>query len=567
MKDSQTVNCGSGDCRLAGCGPNCPNFLREEKRGMREDIPAYVLLVTDKPGDADLVRLRLVDSKFRVNWVTRLSEAVVCLQVETPSLILLDPNLADSHGAETIRHIMQTAPSVPVVILSGMDDDELAVKAVRQGCQDYLVKSEVTCKHMERSIRHAVERKQLMEALEATRKQQLDFKDQFLSHVSHELRTPLTCIYQYVTLLLDGLAGPLAPNQTDHLRSVLKSVNQLHAMIRDLLEATRADSGKLRVEQRCIDIGELVQQAVVMMRPTATEAQIGLEIRLDPSIQLVHADPDRILEVLINLIDNAIKFTRPEGSVTVRASTVETDPSSVYLSVSDNGCGIPQGALPKVFERLYQDPNAVDGNRSGLGLGLYIAREIVTLHGGRMWVASEPGSGSTFSFTLPFYSLAKLLAPVITYQGRVREDIALVRVDLTPLSQALRGSWKDVCQRCLELLRRCIYVDKDLVLPPMETEGASQTFFVVASVDLNKANIMMERIREQVGGLSKLKASGTLRVTAEAIPGARVADPRTIEQQVWGVADRVTESIQRGLQRGAWSDAKTIGKGELQNAN
>src|SRR5208282_4723479 len=98
------------------------------------------------------------------------------------------------------------------------------------------------------------------------RKQQLEFKDRFLSHVSHELRTPLTCIHQYVTLLLDGLAGPLLPNQTDHLKAVLKSTHQLHAMIRDLLEATRAESGKLRIERRCIDIQELVQQAVTMMQ-------------------------------------------------------------------------------------------------------------------------------------------------------------------------------------------------------------------------------------------------------------------------------------------------------------
>ena len=289
---------------------------------MKEPDSAYVLLVADKPGDADLVRLRLLEStrKFHVNCVTRLSDALACLDVETPSLVLLDPNLADSHGAESIRKITQKAPNVPVVILSGQDDDELAVKAVRQGVQDYLFKSDVTCKHLERSIRYAVERKELMRALEVTRKQQLEFKDQFLSHVSHELRTPLTCIYQYVTLLLDGLAGPLAPDQTDHLKSVLKSVNQLHAMIRDLLEATRADSGKLRIEPRCIDIGELVRQAVAMLRPTANEKQIGLEAVLEQAIPLVYADPDRALEVLVNLIDNGIKFTPSGGSVTVRAA-------------------------------------------------------------------------------------------------------------------------------------------------------------------------------------------------------------------------------------------------------
>jgi signal transduction histidine kinase len=137
--------------------------------------------------------------------------------------------------------------------------------------------------------------------------------------------------YQYVTLLLDGLDGPLAPNQTDHLKSVLRSVNQLQAMIRDLLEATRADSGKLRVEPWCIDIRELIQRAVAMMRPSAAENHVAVEAELDQTIPLVYADPDRALEVFINLIDNAIRST-PEGAVTVKASMVETDPSAV-LSV------------------------------------------------------------------------------------------------------------------------------------------------------------------------------------------------------------------------------------------
>src|ERR1039457_2725008 len=274
-----------------------------------------VLLVEDNPGDADLVRLRLVEGKsdVHVNCVPRLSDALACLDVETPALVLLDLNLPDSHGAETFRRIMQKAPNVPVVILSGQDDDVLALKAVHQGVQDYLVKGDITSKQLERALRYAVERQGLLRALEVTRKQQLEFKNRFLSHVSHELRTPLTCIHQYVTLLLDGLAGPLAPDQTDHLRTVLKSVNQLHAMIRDLLEATRANGGKLRVEPRCVALGELIQQTVAMMRPMADEKKIGLEIGVDQRLPLVYADPDRVLEVLINLVDNAIKFTPPDG--------------------------------------------------------------------------------------------------------------------------------------------------------------------------------------------------------------------------------------------------------------
>jgi signal transduction histidine kinase len=523
-----------------------------------EHKPAHVLLIEDNPGDADLVRLRLVEGKsdVRVNCVPRLSDGLACLDVETPSLVLLDLNLPDSHGADTYRRIRQKAPNVPVVILSGQDDEALALKAVHQGVQDYLVKGDITSKQLERALRYAVERQGLLLALEVTRKQQIEFKNRFLSHVSHELRTPLTCIHQYVTLLLDGLAGPMAPDQTDHLKIVLRSVNQLHAMIRDLLEATRADSGKLRIEPRCVDIGDLIGQAGAMMRPTAAERRIRLEVWADPKIPLVYADPDRTLEVLINLIDNGIKFTPADGSVVVKASIVETDPTSVYLSVTDTGRGIHAGSIAQVFDRLYQDPDAVDGNRAGLGLGLYIAKEIVTLHGGRIWVASEPGSGSTFSFTLPLYSLAKLLSPAITYQGHLRKAMVLLRVELTPLSAALRGNWKETCHKCLDLLRHCIYLDKDLVLPPMGTSGPTETFFVVASTDMNKVSVMMDRIRDQADALPQLKASGTLRITAETIPGPPVDDPKTLEQQVWEISDRVTQIIQQGL----WSKTNTTEK-------
>ncbi|MGA6988323.1 MAG: hybrid sensor histidine kinase/response regulator [Terriglobales bacterium] len=514
-----------------------------------EHEAANILLVEDNPGDADLIRLRLVEGKseVHVNCVPRLSDALACLEAETPSLVLLDLNLPDSHGAETFRRIMQKAPNVPIVILSGQDDEALAIKAVHQGVQDYLVKGDITSKQLDRALHYAVERQGLLRSLEVTRQAQLEFKNRFLSHVSHELRTPLTCIHQYVTILLDGLAGAMQPDQNDHLKTILKSVNQLHAMIRDLLEATRADSGKLRIDQRCVDIGELIQQAVAMMRPTAAEKHVGLQATLDQTIPLVYADPDRTLEIFINLIDNAIKFTPADGSVAVLASMVETDPSAVYLSVSDTGRGIPQESLPLVFERLYQDPDSIDNSRTGLGLGLFIAKEIVTLHGGRMWVASQPGSGSTFSFTLPLYSLAKLLFPVTTYQGHLRESLVLVRVELTPLSKSLRGSWKETCEQCLERLRLCIFVDKDLVLPVTGSSGPVETLYIVASTHMEQVSILMDRIRDQIGSLPRMKTGGTLRVTAEKIPGPPAADSRTLEQQVWGIADYVTGIIQLGL--------------------
>ncbi len=507
-----------------------------------------VLLIEDNPGDADLVRLRLVQghSGHDVNCVNRLSDGLASIKDNVPAVILLDLNLPDCQGAETYRKVLEKAPNVPVVILSGHDDEALAVKALNQGVQDYLVKGSISSNSLDRAIRYAVERQALLRSLEISRKQQLEFKNQFLSHVSHELRTPLTCIHQYASILHDGIAGELSADQKDHLKTILKSVNQLGAMVRDLLEASRAESGKIQIEPRCVVIGDLIQQAVTMMQLAAREKEVELECDVDPQIPLVHGDPGRILEVLINLTENAIKFTPAGGSIRVQASLVPTDPDFVYLSVSDTGCGINAEARTLIFERLYQDPNAVDTSRKGLGLGLFIAKELVSLHGGRIWVASEQGNGSTFSFTLPLYSLARLLTPVITHNDRLRDDLVLVKIVLRPLSKSPRAQWKDTCQHCLEILQRCVYLDKDLVLPPMTASGAQETFLVVASTDLDRAQIMAERIRQQLGRDPALSASGQLEVSVEALP-LPDRSTRTLVEQVQDVAQAVTERVHAAL--------------------
>jgi signal transduction histidine kinase len=509
----------------------------------------HVLLIEDNPGDADLVRLRVVEGNAAVDvsCVSRLADGLAFMAKESPSVVLLDLNLPDSRGAETYRKVIENAPGVPVVILSGQDDESLALKALHHGVQDYLVKGDITSNHLERVMRYAIERQALLRSLEMSRHQQLEFKNQFLSHVSHELRTPLTCIHQFVTILLDGLAGEVNNEQRYHLETVLSSVNQLRAMIRDLLEATRAESGKISIEPRCIAVGELVQQAISMMAASAKEKRVGLEVGLDSRIPFVHADPDRVLQVLINLIDNGIKFTPADGSVLVKACMVEADPSMVYLSVADTGRGMGPEAKALIFERLYQDPNSIDNSRAGLGLGLFIAKELVELHNGKIWVASEIGNGSTFSFTLPLYSLAKLLFPVITSEGRLRDAIVLVKVELIPVSDPPRNHWKDICRQSLHTLRRCVYLDKDLVLPAMGNTGTSETFFVAASTDVERTAIMMSRIRGQLEAGTGFKTAGVLKMSVSPVPLPAREDGRPLEELVQAVANQITETAMVAL--------------------
>src|SRR5690348_11058336 len=371
----------------------------------------HVLLIEDNPRDADLVRLRLVESNPAVDvaCVNRLADGLESLKRELPSLVLLDLNLPDSQGAETFRKVLEKAPEVPVVILSGQDDQALAIKALHQGAQDYLVKGGLTSSDLDRAMRYAVERQALLRSLEMSRKQQLEFKDQFLSHVSHELRTPLTCIHQFVSILLDGLAGELRTEQREHLETAMRSVNQLRHMIGDLLEATRAESGKISIVPRCMSVQDSIKQTAAMFRAAAEKKRVGVELGIDTRTPLVYADPGRTSQVLTNLLDNAIKFTPPDGSVVITTRLFETDPEFGYVSVGDTGQGISNEGRSLIFERLYQNSNSIDDSRKGLGLGLYIAKQLVERSGGRIWVESQPQQGSVITVTLPVFSLDKLL--------------------------------------------------------------------------------------------------------------------------------------------------------------
>ncbi len=502
----------------------------------------HVLVIEDNPGDADLVRLRLVEgrSDLQVDCVDRLAAGLEALNGTPPALVLLDLNLPDSHGAETFRKILSKAPGVPVVVLSGQDDEELAAKAVHQGVQDYLVKGAFDGKQLARAMRYAVERQALLTSLDMSRRQQLKFKDEFLSHVSHELRTPLTCIHQFVTLMLDGLAGRLTNDQRGHLETIYRSVKQLRSMIADLLEATRAETGKITAEPRCIRIEEVIRQTVAMLSATADERQIGLEAGVDTRIPLVNADPDRLQQILVNLIHNAIKFTPADGSVMVKAWLMDADPNYVYISVADTGRGISPEARALIFERLYQDPNAIDNSRKGLGLGLYITKELVRLHGGRIWVESQVGHGSVFTFTLPLFSLPKLLFPTITDQGHLRAAVSLITVEMTPLPATSSDQWQDARRQCLQLLKASVYRGEDVVLPAPEGSSRQETFVIVAATEEPGARAMEKRIGEQIERHKELHATCRIKLTYIPVALPDATSEANLETQVQQVADRIT---------------------------
>lgn len=238
--------------------------------------------------------------------------------------------------------------------------------------------------------------------LDRVRKEQLLLKDRLLSNVSHELRTPLTALHQFVSLVADGVAGELQPQQKEYLEVALRNVQQLNKMISDLLDTTRAEAGTLRLDRQRLLLGDLAHEMVGLFRPSAASKKVDLSCLVQDRSAPVSADPSRLRQVLMNLLDNALKFTPGGGRIEVRVGTAPSEPGYLQVSVADTGPGLSAQAREGLFRRFFQEPQEGEPkSRQGLGLGLYISKEIVIRHGGRIWVESEPGQGSTFHFTVP----------------------------------------------------------------------------------------------------------------------------------------------------------------------
>ncbi len=237
--------------------------------------------------------------------------------------------------------------------------------------------------------------------LDRIRKEQLVMKDRILSHVSHELRTPLTAVHQFVTILLDGLAGEINAEQKEYLKIALKNANQLNEMIEDLLESTRIDSGKMLFHPEAVSLQAIMDEIHLTLRSMASEKKISLTVDIDADLPRLYADPVRVRQVLLNLLDNALKFTPEGGAIKVRGGVFERDSGFVCVSVTDTGPGISPEGQKSLFQRLHQEDNAGAASRKGLGLGLYISKEIISRHHGNIWVDSQLGRGTTFYFTLP----------------------------------------------------------------------------------------------------------------------------------------------------------------------
>jgi len=342
-------------------------------------------------------------------------------------------------------------------------------------------------------------------------------EDELLSHVSHELRTPLAAIHQFATILLDEITGPVNDEQRECLDTIERNANQLKAMIGDLMEITRITTGKLAIDPVPFGIAEEVVNVVDAATGNATEAGVVLRADVADGLPPVFGDRARVRQVMTNLVDNAIKFTPAEGRVSITV-TRAADPGLVEVAVADSGCGIAPDQLQSVFERLHQANGGPETSRKGLGLGLFICRELVTRQGGRIWVESEVSEGSTFHFTLPVFSLVDLLRPVVTQADGLRSDVALLRIHLEPASPSKPLRFLDIAlEETRRVVTRSVRPAEDILLPRLGPGDDGRTLCLFASTGADGAERIRSRLEERLTASEDLTRAGA-RARVEAIP-------------------------------------------------
>jgi signal transduction histidine kinase len=223
-------------------------------------------------------------------------------------------------------------------------------------------------------------------------------KSEFLANMSHELRTPLNAIIGFSEVLLERMFGELNEKQAEYLQDVLASGRHLLSLINDILDLSKVEAGRMELVLATFDLPLALENAVTLVRERATRRRVALEIAIDERLGDFVGDERKIHQILLNLLSNAVKFTPEGGRVGVNA--VPTD-GAVEISVRDTGIGIAPEDQTAIFEEFRQVGSDHTGKREGTGLGLALAKRFVELHGGKIWVQSEIGKGSTFTFTLP----------------------------------------------------------------------------------------------------------------------------------------------------------------------
>lgn len=458
--------------------------------------PIKVLLVEDSAYDTKVVEDLFCDIKgdgFLLRTAESLHKAKETDVEYRSDIVLLDLNLPDSYGTETLIKSKDLFPDRPIIVMTGLYEERLGVQLIKKGAQDYMVKGKLTASGLAYGIKYAIERgktevhlkeretsmRNLLEKIPegflvvlpdgsvtfanlgaelllgrkqadimadpfdlqsdletpieteifhrdgtkvpveimaaelnwggeacrlimlrdlTTARQLQRNRDEFISRISHELRSPLTVVREALDLVYDGTAGEASERQKEILKMGLDNTGRLNRLIDALLDITKMEAGVMPMDEEHADLGELLSETAGHYTRLAADRGIKMTVEIPDEALTTYCDTDKLCEVLVNLVSNALKFTPPEGRIKLSLRHWETE---ALICVENSGSAIEPEDLPKLFTKFAQLNSAGVTGAKGTGLGLAISRGIIQMHGGRLWAESEPGETCKFYVLLP----------------------------------------------------------------------------------------------------------------------------------------------------------------------
>jgi signal transduction histidine kinase len=383
-------------------------------------VSAKILVAEDEVGIRIALTILLEEEGYQVSTACDGNEAISVVRGKEFDLVISDIRMPGMSGLQFLEEVNKTPSAPDMILMTAFGSVETAIQAMKKGARDFLIKP-FSNDLLKMTVKRVLERRELSD--ENRKLHELEkLKNEFIAMIAHELRTPLTAIKGYLSLVLSESAGDLRELQKKYLRVVNQNSEKLQRIVEEVLDIAQMDKSEFHLNTVPSNLFTIIGKAVAVLQEAVAEKDIKLEVNFDAAAGPILVDRQRFKQVMVALLENAVAFSQAHRGVWINvrpwagadALLADGVPCSyvdflslapgdyLEISVEDEGPGIPKEALSEVFKKFYQVEDLYVRQVGGMGLGLTLCKRLVETMGGRIWVKSQPGQGSRFSFILPW---------------------------------------------------------------------------------------------------------------------------------------------------------------------